>query len=62
MRLIIYGMECEEWHDLAEWLLTDWGGEFPGNMISSSNRWMIQIPCLWRIFRMKEAWKGWKWI
>jgi AMP deaminase len=62
MRLIIYGMEREEWHDLAEWLLTDWGSEFPGNMISSSNRWMIQIPRLWRIFRMKEAWKGWKWI
>jgi len=58
MRLSIYGMEREEWYDLAEWMLTDWGGDFPGPMISSNNRWMIQIPRLWRIFRMGKDGSG----
>jgi AMP deaminase len=58
MRLSIYGMEREEWDDLAEWMLTDWGGDFPGSMVSSNNRWMIQIPRLWRIFRMKPEKDG----
>jgi AMP deaminase len=58
MRLSIYGMEREEWYDLAEWMLKDWGGDFPGTMISSSNRWMIQVPRLWRIFRMKPGKDG----
>ena len=58
MRLSIYGMEREEWDDLAEWLLKDWEGDFPGPLISKSNRWIIQIPRLWRIFRMKPGRDG----
>jgi AMP deaminase len=55
MRLSIYGMERHEWKDLAEWMMTDWGGEFPGPVVSTNNRWLIQIPRLWRIFRTKPA-------
>jgi len=58
MRLSIYGMEREEWDDLAEWLLKDWEGDFPGPLLSKSNRWIIQIPRLWRIFRMKPGRDG----
>lgn len=59
LRLSIYGMERHEWDDLAEWMLKDWeGGEFPGPVISKSNRWMVQIPRLWRIFRMKPGRDG----
>lgn len=59
LRLSIYGMERHEWDDLAEWMLTDWeGGDFPGPLVSKSNRWMIQIPRLWRIFRMKPGRDG----
>mmetsp|Transcript_56019 Transcript_56019/g.64676 ORF Transcript_56019/g.64676 Transcript_56019/m.64676 type:complete len:739 (+) Transcript_56019:41-2257(+) len=58
LRLSIYGMEREEWDDLAEWMLKDWEGDFPGPLISASNRWMIQIPRLWRIFRMKPGRDG----
>jgi len=59
LRLSIYGMERNEWDDLAEWMLKDWqGGDFPGPLISDSNRWMIQIPRLWRIFRMKPGKDG----
>jgi AMP deaminase len=55
MRLSIYGMERHEWLDLAKWLLTDWKIEdFPGNMISTDNRWIIQIPRLWRIYSKKH--------
>ena len=58
LRLSIYGMEREEWDDLADWMLKDWQGDFPGPLISASNRWMIQIPRLWRIFRMKPGRDG----
>jgi len=58
LRLSIYGMEREEWDDLAEWMLKDWKGDFPGPLLSASNRWMIQIPRLWRIFRMKPGRDG----
>jgi AMP deaminase len=55
MRLSIYGMERHEWFDLATWLLTDWKlKDFPGNMLSSDNRWIIQIPRLWRIYAKKH--------
>ena len=55
MRLSIYGMERHEWLDLAKWLLTDWKFKnFPGNMISTDNRWVIQIPRLWRIYSKKH--------
>lgn len=55
MRLSIYGMEREEWYDLSKWLLTDWQiKDFPGNMISTDNRWIIQIPRLWRIYSKKH--------
>lgn len=55
MRLSIYGMEREEWQDLAEWMLADWGGDIPGPVLSKNNRWMIQIPRLWRIYRIKPG-------
>jgi AMP deaminase len=56
MRLSIYGMERHEWKDLAEWMLKDWEHpNFPGPVISSCNRWMIQIPRLWRIYCSKPG-------
>lgn len=55
MRLSIYGMERHEWLDLAKWMLRDWEGEFPGPVLSSHNRWLIQIPRLWRIYRGKAS-------
>ena len=55
MRLSIYGMERHEWNDLAAWMMNDWGGEFPGPVVSTNNRWLIQIPRLWRIFRSKPG-------
>ena len=55
MRLSIYGMESHEWQDLAEWMLNDWGGDFPGPVISTNNRWLIQIPRLWRIYSCKPG-------
>ncbi len=54
MRLSIYGMERNEWLTLAKWILRDWeGGPFPGNMLSSHNRWLIQVPRLWRVYYKK---------
>lgn len=54
MRLSIYGMERCEWLNLAKWVLTDWkGGSFPGPVLSSHNRWIVQVPRLWRIFCSK---------
>jgi AMP deaminase len=59
MRLSIYGMEREEWYDLSVWLLADWEhDDFPGPMISSHNRWLIQIPRLWRIYCQKPTDNG----
>lgn len=47
-------MERHEWLDLAKWMLHDWqGGDFPGPVLSSHNRWLVQIPRLWRIYRNK---------
>jgi AMP deaminase len=49
-------MERHEWLDLAEWMLRDWeGGKFPGPVLSSHNRWLVQIPRLWRIYRNKPG-------
>ena len=59
MRLSIYGMERHEWYDLACWVLRDWDiPDFPGNMLSTHNRWHIQVPRLWRIFSMKPTAPG----
>jgi AMP deaminase len=55
MRLSIYGMERHEWEDLADWMFKDWGGDFPGPVISTNNRWLIQIPRLWRIYSTKPG-------
>lgn len=56
LRLSIYGMERHEWADLAKWVVKDWpGGPKPGPVLSSHNRWHIQVPRLWRIFRSKYA-------
>lgn len=54
MRLSIYGMERKEWYNLAKWVLRDWEGEdYPGPVLSTHNRWLIQIPRLWRIYSLK---------
>ena len=54
MRLSIYGMERYEWLQLAKWIMRDWqGGRFSGPVLSTHNRWIIQIPRLWRIFCLK---------
>ena len=59
MRLSIYGMERHEWYDLAKWMITDWQHpDFPGTMISSNNRWLIQVPRLWRIYSQKPIQNG----
>jgi len=56
MRLSIYGMERHEWYDLSKWMLREWEHpDLPGNMISSHNRWMVQIPRLWRIYSKKPV-------
>ena len=57
LRLSIYGMERHEWLDLAKWVLNDWKGKYPGPMLSTHNRWHIQVPRLWRIFKMKNPTK-----
>eukprot|EP00551_Chaetoceros_affinis_P007281 CAMPEP_0203674202 /NCGR_PEP_ID=MMETSP0090-20130426/15255_1 /ASSEMBLY_ACC=CAM_ASM_001088 /TAXON_ID=426623 /ORGANISM="Chaetoceros affinis, Strain CCMP159" /LENGTH=840 /DNA_ID=CAMNT_0050540011 /DNA_START=163 /DNA_END=2682 /DNA_ORIENTATION=- len=54
MRLSIYGMERGEWLNLAKWVLRDWGGPFPGPVLSTHNRWIVQVPRLWRIYSMKR--------
>lgn len=66
MRLSIYGMEPNEWLKLAEWVLNPWPDEVkddnnnrsyynipPGPVLSSHNRWIIQVPRLWRIYSAK---------
>jgi AMP deaminase len=53
MRLSIYGMERGEWLNLAKWVLRDWVGDIPGPVLSTHNRWIVQVPRLWRIFCMK---------
>lgn len=49
MRLSIYGMERNEYLALAKWVLSDWGGT-RRPLISTHNRWIIQVPRLWRIY------------
>jgi len=56
MRLSIYGMEQDEWLKLAKWILKDWEGgkNYKGGpVLSSRNRWLVQIPRLWRIYQSK---------
>jgi len=59
MRLSIYGMERHEWLQLAKWILRDWkGGDHPGPVLSSHNRWLVQIPRLWRVYCAKGGGRG----
>ena len=65
MRLSIYGMERDEWLHLAKWVLTNWGvseGDenlySPGPVLSTHNRWLIQVPRLWRIYHAKGGKDG----
>lgn len=54
MRLSIYGMERHEWFNLAKWVLRDWENkDYPGPVLSTHNRWIVQVPRLWRIFHTK---------
>ncbi len=50
MRLSIYGMESDGWTKLARCVLCDWEGR---NMLSSHNRWLVQVPRLWRVYCQK---------
>lgn len=59
MRLSIYGMEPNEWYDLAVWMTTEWKHpDFPGKMVSSDNRWLVQVPRLWRVYSLKPVRDG----
>mmetsp|Transcript_5129 Transcript_5129/g.10342 ORF Transcript_5129/g.10342 Transcript_5129/m.10342 type:complete len:749 (-) Transcript_5129:200-2446(-) len=58
MRLSLYGMERKEWLNLAKWVMRDWDGEYPGPVLSSHNRWLVQIPRLWRIYKAKKDQNG----
>jgi len=59
MRLSIYGMERQEWLNLARWVLRDWkGGDYPGKLLSSHNRWLVQVPRLWRVYCAKGGGRG----
>jgi AMP deaminase len=55
MRLSIYGMERDEWLKLARCVLRDWQGDNPGPVLSTHNRWLVQVPRLWRIYKMKDS-------
>jgi len=51
MRLSIYGMNRDEWKNLSKWVLREWeSDEFPGPVLSTHNRWLVQVPRLWRVF------------
>jgi len=43
-RISIYGRSMSEWNELAEWILSN-------RLQSSQNRWMIQIPRLYKLYR-----------
>jgi AMP deaminase len=43
-RLSIYGRNVEEWDKLAKWVLSH-------NLLSPNNRWIIQIPRLYSMYR-----------
>jgi AMP deaminase len=61
LRLSIYGMERHEWYDLACWMMHDWPATEDtkgGNMVSPNNRWLVQIPRLWRIYSRKPVLEG----
>jgi len=48
-----------QWEKCANWVLRDWeGGELPGPVLSEKNRWLVQIPRLWRIFKKKNSKEG----
>jgi len=65
MRLSIYGMERDEWLHLAKWVLRKWDAKeedcglfSSGPVLSTHNRWIIQVPRLWRIFHNKKGEKN----
>ncbi|GMH69643.1 hypothetical protein TrLO_g11240 [Triparma laevis f. longispina] len=51
MRLSVYGMERHEWLQNAKWVLKNWEG---GPVLSKKNKWLVQIPRLWRIYKNKH--------
>ena len=50
-RLSIYGTRPDEWDKLAKWVIGN-------NLISPNNRWMIQIPRLYNIYRSNGSVKN----
>jgi AMP deaminase len=61
LRISIYGIDRGEWGRLAKWVLTPWLGAtgLPARpLLSEANRWIIQIPRLYSLFRGKTASDG----
>ena len=61
LRISVYGIDGGEWARLAKWVLTPWqgaDGQPPRPLISHANRWIIQIPRLYSLFRGKRGADG----
>ena len=61
LRISIYGIDGDEWAKLAAWVLTPWlgaEGRPPRPLLSHTNRWIIQIPRLYSLFRGKRGADG----
>merc|ERR1719220_1601910 len=48
LRLSIYGRSLQEWDNLASWAVSN-------NVYSDHNRWMIQVPRLYDIYRVHNS-------
>lgn len=51
LRVSIYGRKPSEWNDLASWVIDQ-------NIYSSSNRWLIQIPRCYSVWKKMGAVKN----
>jgi AMP deaminase len=61
LRISIYGTHREEWPKLAHWVLKGAAGAGGGEarpLLSSANRWLIQVPRLYSVFRSKKRADG----
>lgn len=61
LRISIYGIDQGEWAKLAKWVLTPWlgwEGLSARPLLSHVNRWIIQIPRLYSLFRNKRGSDG----
>ena len=61
LRVSIYGVDGDEWARLAAWVLSPWQGaegREPRTLLSHCNRWIVQIPRLYALFRGKRGADG----